>query len=74
MRLSIAISAAIILAGCAAPATWHKAGASQEDFLMDRGQCNAQAYSVTGAPMMQVAIVFNSCMQGKGWQLYRDSR
>ena len=63
---------ALLLAGCMTPPTWHKSGSSQSDFYVDRGQCNAQAYSVPGMQYMQVGIVFNSCMQGKGWQLYRD--
>jgi hypothetical protein len=73
MNMKYASLLLVVLAGCAfRPATWHKAGSTGSDFYADRGQCNAQAYSVTGAPPMQVAIVFNSCMQGKGWQLYRD--
>jgi hypothetical protein len=50
-----------------------KDGGTQEDFQMDSGQCKAQAYSVPGAPPMQIAIVYNSCMQGKGWRLERQS-
>lgn len=49
--------------------TWYKAGASSQDFYQDDGQCKAQAFSVTGGNMMQVAIVHNSCMRGKGWYL-----
>ncbi|MDW7534505.1 MAG: hypothetical protein SCG82_01435 [Candidatus Nitrotoga sp.] len=48
---------------------WEKPGASDRDFNVDRGQCNAQAFSVAGGNIMQIAIVQNSCLQGKGWQL-----
>lgn len=61
-----------LLAAC--PTTeyvWVKHGASQQEFNQDAGQCRAQAFSVPGAtsPMManQVAIIYASCMQGKGW-------
>lgn len=33
------------------------------------GQCRAQAFGTPGAMqnLLQVAIVLNGCMQGKGW-------
>ena len=58
-----------LIAGCAAPPqVWDKAGASQNDFAMDQGQCQAQAFGVPGGTALQVALVYNSCMRGKGWQ------
>lgn len=59
----------LLLTACATqkPITWNKPGASTQDFNMDAGQCRAQAYGVAGAPPMQVAMVYGSCMQGKGW-------
>lgn len=68
----IAVVIAVVLAGCAAQQPqrlWYKAGASAQDFNIDRGQCNAQAFSVASGNLMQIAIVQNSCLQGKGWTL-----
>lgn len=69
MRIASLI-VALMLAGCAAEPqwVWRKAGGSEQEYNMDMGQCRAQAFSVAGASLMQVAIVQNSCMQGKGWQ------
>lgn len=55
--------------GCAPQKQWYKDGTTPQDFSMDQGQCKAQAFSISGGNMMQIAIVFNSCMQGKGWNL-----
>jgi len=61
--------AALFLTACAAQQeyVWNRPGATQQEFAMESGQCRAQAFSVPNAPLMQVAIVYNSCMQGKGW-------
>jgi hypothetical protein len=69
-----AVLLALCLVGCATKQTqtyWEKPGASQQDFQADMGQCRAQAFSVPGAMnnLVQVAIVQNTCMQGKGWYL-----
>lgn len=53
----------LLLTGCAG--AWYKDGSTERDFNMDRGQCNAQAYSAPDA--LQRAFVFRSCMEGKGW-------
>lgn len=68
MRKLISVLA---LTGCAASPNpqWVKPGASGNDLAMDRGQCQAQAFSVPNASTMQVGLVFNSCMRGKGWVL-----
>lgn len=62
---------ALLLAGCAAKkmAYWEKPGSNAQDFNQDMGQCRAQAFGVPGAMnnLMQVAMVQNACMQGKGW-------
>lgn len=59
------------LCGCASMMqpqwAWYKEGATEQDFEMDRGQCKAQAFSVPGASMLQVALVIQNCMIGKGW-------
>lgn len=63
-----ALVAVLFLTACALPPkVWNKPGASAQDFEMDRGQCQAQAFGVTGMPPMQVAIIYTSCMHGKGW-------
>lgn len=62
----------LLLAGCATPPrqeyVWDKQGASTQEFNMESGQCRAQAFGAPGMPMMQVMMVYASCMQGKGWQ------
>lgn len=65
----IGLAALLVLTGCATTQTvWTKNGASQQEFYEARGQCQAQAFGLNpGASMMQVAIVFSGCMQGKGW-------
>lgn len=74
MRI-IVLSAVLALSGCATTETvWVRDGASSQDFYMDRGQCQAQAFSVPNAPLMQTAIVFNGCMQGKGWHTEQQRR
>jgi hypothetical protein len=63
----------LLLAGCATTETvWVKHGASENEFYVDRGQCQAQAFGAPGMYTMQVALIFNSCMQGKGW--YTEER
>jgi hypothetical protein len=58
-----------LLAGCAAQQQmmWYKPGSTVQTFNMDAGACKAQAFSVPGMPLMQVVIVYNQCMYGKGW-------
>ena len=62
----------LLLMGCAQQQNyWVKRGASGEDFEMDKGQCSAQAFSIPNATLMQIAIVQNQCLRGKGWNLQR---
>lgn len=62
------IALLLILAGCASKQfLWEKPGASGQEFEMDRGQCQAQAFSTPGMYTMQIALVYNSCMRGRGW-------
>jgi hypothetical protein len=67
MRTVIVCATAALLAACATPWHWEKPNASQYEFNMDAGACRAQAFSVPGAPTIQVALVYDGCMQGKGW-------
>lgn len=59
--------AAVALVGCAAPKTWSKDGSTERDFNMESNQCRAQAYSVPFAPPLRQTVIFEACMQGKGW-------
>jgi hypothetical protein len=59
--------ALLAMAGCAQTEQVWEGGSG--NFSMDQGQCQAQAFGVPGASTMQVALVYNSCMRGKGWQL-----
>lgn len=69
LRLAALVTLAV-LAGCATEqrTVWVRDGSTQQEFNMDGGQCRAQAFSVAGVSMVQAAIVYESCMQGKGWQ------
>jgi hypothetical protein len=67
---AIVISAAI--AGCASQPeqqwVWYKQGATQADFETDHGYCTAQAFGNGNVSVMQVAIVQNACLKGRGWR------
>lgn len=65
MMKPLFLLALLTLAGCATEQVWE----GGDNFGMDQGQCHAQAFSVPGAPPMQIAMVYNGCMRGKGWQL-----
>lgn len=69
MRL-LAIPLLLALAACATEPTytWQKPGGSEYEFDSDAGQCRAQAYSVPGVRMLQAVLVFENCLQGKGWR------
>lgn len=46
---------------------WSKAKATGDDFYMEKNQCISQGF---GAPNQDnFAVVFATCMRGKGWQL-----
>lgn len=60
---------AAVLAGCATQPefVWMKNGSTEQEFYQDNGQCRAQAFSVPGVSLMQAVLVFEACLQGKGW-------
>jgi len=64
------IVTALLLTGCATGGdwTWHKPNSSATEFDMEAGQCRAQAFSVPFARSRQIVLVYDACMQGKGWQ------
>jgi len=71
-KLEPLIIITLLLTGCAQQQNyWVRPGASNEDFEMDKGQCTAQAFSIPNATLMQIAIVQNQCLRGKGWNLQR---
>lgn len=72
MKKNLLIVSLVLLGSGCAQQTWHKNNATSEDFEMDKGTCQAQAFSVPNAPAVQVALVYNSCMRGRGWYLSRD--
>ncbi len=57
-----------LLMGCAQN-YWIKNGASSQEFEIDKAQCNAQAFSIPNATLIQIAIVQNQCLRGRGWNL-----
>jgi len=61
----------LLLVACAKPELqqqWYQGGATQADFEKNQGQCQAQAFSVASASLLQTVSVYNSCMRGKGWE------
>ena len=66
-RLAILACAAALSACAQQQWHWERPGATESDFYQDRGQCNAQAFAVPGAGLLQIALVQSSCLQGKGW-------
>lgn len=70
MRLLSPLLLAGLLAGCQTnPDTvWAKPGGTEEAFYQDQGQCQAQAFGVPGVSTFQAALVYTSCMKGKGWR------
>lgn len=72
MRRALAIVAVAGLAAGCGHLTWTKPGSTEQDFIQDRGACQAQAYSVSQPQGMQTAMVFDGCMHSKGWR--RGSR
>jgi len=62
-----------LLAGCATEPDWQweKRGASQEEWHMDSGQCRAQAFSNTPQVSARTVMIFESCLEGRGWYKVR---
>lgn len=65
----------LLLGACAAPQPepryeWYRQ-TGLADLQADLGQCEAQAFAVPGATrnLMQVAMVRESCMRGKGYTI-----
>lgn len=71
MKLILIAIITAILGSCATKeSVWVKPNSTNNEFYMDQGQCNSQALSGTGGVFnMGTAMIFNTCMQGKGWYL-----
>lgn len=67
MRMSAMLLSLALVACASAP--WANSDSSK-DFGMDSGQCQAQAYSA-GAGSAPRQLIYNACMQGKGWYKQR---
>lgn len=65
MKSVLAVAAIVALVGCA---TTEQVWVGGNNFDMDQGQCQAQAFGTPFASNMQIALVYNSCMRGKGWR------
>ena len=84
LTISLAAAAAV-LSGCAAP-TWNKPGASQDDFARDRYSCMQESQQRVGTAavnqfggassntMQTNGMLFNGCMNARGWQLQRQQQ
>jgi hypothetical protein len=66
MKYALLLTAALLSACATQQPTWNRAGASQQDWYMESGQCRAQAMGVY-APLVQQVVLYQSCLQGKGW-------
>lgn len=61
----------LLLSGCAQTYWARDTDNTEQAFNMDKGMCQAQAFGVPGMYPMQVTMVYNACMQGKGWYTVR---
>jgi len=75
-RVAVLCLAAVAasLTGCASMQRTEQVWEGSGNFNMDQGQCQAQAFGTPGAGSLQIALVYNSCMRGKGWQLVERPR
>jgi hypothetical protein len=70
MRVLTLFAAAVALAACAQDVVWKKPGATDEDLARDSEGCRSQAYAAQGmtSDAQRMLIVYQSCMEGKGWR------
>lgn len=55
----------LLLAGCVKDGGWVRHGASDQEFMQDRGACISQAFQAP-TPHQQ-SMIMAGCMQSKGW-------
>jgi hypothetical protein len=67
---TLTLCVAVALAACAQEVVWQKPGASDRDLAQDAEGCRAQAHAAQGmtADAGRAAIVYESCMENKGWR------
>jgi hypothetical protein len=76
MTWGVPLLAAAMLAGCATPKHWDKAGATHEDFLGDSHACAREARQsvklggISGVSDAQRIdkVVYRACLQARGYQ------
>ena len=70
MKLATAaISVALFVSACTAPAKWYRDGATERDFRMEHAQCRVEAAKVPDPIIGMVTV--NNCLIGKGWERAR---
>ena len=70
MRTLIPCAILVALAACAQEVVWQKPGATERDLAQDADGCRARAFAGQGAMggnAQQSAIVYETCMESKGW-------
>jgi hypothetical protein len=67
---------AFALAACAQEVAWQKPGASDQDLAQDADGCRSQARAAQGmtADAQRGAVVYESCMEQKGWRRVETSK
>jgi len=68
---ALTLFVAVAVAACAQTETsWKKPGASEQDLAQDADGCRSQATAAQGmtADSGRAAIVYQSCMEKKGWR------
>lgn len=61
----------LFLSACSSTPTyrWVKDGSTRMQFNMERAQCESKALAVSQSKPDRIALVFATCMEGKGWHL-----
>ena len=69
MRVLTMLATTVAVAACAQDVVWKKSGASDQDFARDSDGCRSQAYAAQGmtSDPQRALIVYQSCMESKGW-------
>lgn len=64
MKTLLTIALCLSLSGCLSYTRSTATGSLE----IDDAQCRAQAGSIPGAAPLQIIMVRNACMEGKGWK------
>ena len=70
MRSLLFSAAVVALAGCAQEVAWQKAGAGEQELEQDSAGCRSQANAGQGmtSDTQRLIVVYQSCMEAKGWR------